>query len=132
MLWRSSQFAIGAVGHMILQGEFTASNLIHAAMPSFIPEPHAWGKLQESASEAYFFLSDFMFIEHSLSDPDKFTARLAELHRTTTSPNGKFGFSVATCDGALPHRVEWRSKWSDFFGELLRGVLEHDAAANGK
>lgn len=73
-----------------------------------------------------------MQIDPHLPDPDKFTARLAALHLTATSPNGKFGFPEPTCDGALPHRVAWKSNWGDFYGELLRGVLEHDTAANGK
>lgn len=101
-------------------------------MPSFIPKPHNWGKLQGSETEMYFFLSDFIAISPTLPSPDKFTACLASLHRNATSPNGLFGFPIPTCDGALPHRVAWKANWGEFYSELLRGVIEHDAAANGR
>jgi protein-ribulosamine 3-kinase len=123
-----SQAASGATGRTILQGEFTASCTIYATMPSFIPKPHGWGSY--AASDTYFLLSDYLDISPGLPRPDKFNPRLAELQRITP-PNGMFGFAEATCDGAIPHRVAWKTNWGDFYAELLRGVLEFDTAANG-
>jgi protein-ribulosamine 3-kinase len=116
----------------MLEGEFVASSAIHAVMPSLIPKAYAWGRFCHPSSETYFILSDFVRFKPGLPDPDKLAVRLAELHRTSSSSNGMFGFSVPTCDGALPHRVAWKANWGDFYGELLRGVLEHDVAANGR
>ncbi|KAL2047680.1 hypothetical protein N7G274_000722 [Stereocaulon virgatum] len=59
-------------------------------------------------------------------EPAQFTARVAELHRKSKSPNGMFGFEVTTCDGKLPHTVAWEESWAMFFGKLLRGVLKLD------
>lgn len=100
-------------------------------MPLFIPKPHGWGKFH-APSDIYFVLSDYVPILPGPPDHDKLSARLAELHRTTTSHNGMFGFEETTCDGALPHCVEWKNNWGDFYSALLRGVLEHDAVANGR
>lgn len=64
--------------------------------------------------------------------PTQFTALLASLHHKSSSTHDNmFGFSVPTCDGNIPHTVAWEKNWGIFFGKLLRGVLEWDKQANG-
>ncbi|KAK4695691.1 hypothetical protein P7C71_g2110, partial [Lecanoromycetidae sp. Uapishka_2] len=70
-------------------------------------------------------------MHNAAPEPARFTARLAELHRQSTSPNDMFGFEVTTCDGKLPHTVAWEKSWATFFGKLLRGVLKLDTEVNG-
>jgi protein-ribulosamine 3-kinase len=113
----------------MLLGEYTATTAIHNAIPSLMAKPHTWGKL--STGDDYFILFDYRNINQTLPDPDKFTSRLAELHRTATSENGMFGFPVTTCDGAVPHIVAWQKSWALFFADMLRGVLKFDTDTNG-
>ena len=112
-------------------GEFTSVTKIHSLIPGLVPAPHGWGKYKTGSPDTYFFLSDFLDMDTAAPDPAQFTARLAELHHKGTSPNGKFGFEVTTCDGKLPHVTEWESSWATFYGKLLRGVLNLDAEVNG-
>ena len=112
-------------------GEYTSVTKIHGLIPGLVPAPHGWGKYKSGSPDTYFFLSDFVDMDTSAPDPSQFTTRLAELHHKGTSPNGKFGFDVITCDGKLPHRVEWESSWATFFSKLLKGVLKLDTEANG-
>ncbi|KAK8066680.1 hypothetical protein PG997_013427 [Apiospora hydei] len=64
-------------------------------------------------------------------DPAEFTKRLAQLHKLSESPTGKFGFAVQTCDGQVAHTVDWNSSWADFYLKLLLGVCKKDLEANG-
>lgn len=115
----------------MMLGEHTLVTKIHSLIPGLVPAPHCWGKYTSGSPDTYFFLSDFVDMNTSAPDPAQFTARLAELHRKSKSPNGMFGFEVTTCDGKLPHTVAWEKSWATFFGKLLRGVLKLDIEANG-
>ncbi|KAI4272772.1 MAG: hypothetical protein LQ337_005070 [Flavoplaca oasis] len=118
-------------GRTMMFGEFTSVTTIHGLIPGLVPAPRGWGKFRTSPPDTYFFLSDFIDMDMSAPEPIQFTARVAELHHKGTSPNGMFGFPVTTCDGKLPHTVEWESSWAVFFAKLIRGVLKLDIETNG-
>jgi fructosamine-3-kinase len=112
-------------------GEFTSVTTIHSLIPGLAPAPHGLGKYRNGSPDTYCFLSDFLDMDTAAPEPAQFTARVAELHRKSKSPNGKFSFEVTTCDGKLPHTVAWEESWAVFFGKLLRGVLKLDTEVNG-
>ena len=118
-------------GKTMMFGEFTSISEIHSLVPGLVPAPHGWGKYKQGSPGTYFFLEDFIDMDTSAPEPGEFTAKVAELHRRSTSPTGKFGYQVTTCDGKLPHTVEWEESWAKFFSKLLRGVLKLDAEVNG-
>jgi protein-ribulosamine 3-kinase len=117
---------------MILCEEFTATTEIHKVKPTFVPKPFRWGKMQSTSKDTYFFIDEFRRLElDQRSDKTAFLKRLIELHQTGTSPNGQSGFSVETCDGAVPRDVTWQSNWSDFYARMLQRVAGLDADVNG-
>lgn len=115
---------------MMVSGEFESMTAIHSLMPDFAPKPIAWGTY-ETIPETHFFLCEFKEMSGELPDPQKFTARLAALHGTSRSPNGKFGFHVATCAGNLSQYCGWEDSWEVFFTKSLRQALAHELAAHG-
>lgn len=116
----------------MLKGEFESAKIIHTLMPGLIPAPLGHGRYTKESPQTYFYLSEFVVMETGVApDPVALGTNLASLHRKGQSPNGKFGFHVVTCDGKLPHAVEWQSSWVDFFGQLLDGVSKFDLQANG-
>ncbi|KAK0512600.1 hypothetical protein JMJ35_004617 [Cladonia borealis] len=118
-------------GKTMMFGEYTSVTKIHSLIPDLVPAPYCWGQYISGSPDTYFFLSDFVDMDHAAPDPTRFTARLAELHCKSKSPNGMFGFEVTTCDGKLPHTVAWEKSWATFFGKILRGVLKLDIEASG-
>jgi protein-ribulosamine 3-kinase len=114
-------------------GEFTSITTINSVIPGLVPAPAGWGKYNiDLHEETYFFLEDYIDMDvTSPPEPVSFTALVAELHRKGTSPNGMFGFPVTTCDGKLPHTVDWEESWSVFFAKLLKGVIKLDSETNG-
>ncbi|MBE3049845.1 fructosamine kinase family protein [Candidatus Bathyarchaeota archaeon] len=116
----------------MLNGEWESSKMIHTLMPDFIPQPFGFGKYQSTDYEAYFYLSEFLDMDVTTApDASEFTARLAEMHKLSQSPTGKFGFPITTCDGKLAHTVDWEDSWAVFFRKLLIGVCKLDIEMNG-
>ena len=66
-----------------------------------------------------------------MPDPHKFTARLAQLHQNSTSPNGKFGFHITTYSGNLPQMNEWEESWETYFAKSMRWALKLELQAKG-
>lgn len=78
-------------------GEFESMTAMHQIVPTFVPSPIAWGTFK-SNQDLHFFLSEFHEMDLDLPEVKKFTARLAELHRKSSSPTGKYG-----CESAFSH-----------------------------
>lgn len=116
----------------MLRGEFESAKEIYRLMPGFIPRPYGYGRYKEANPVTYFYLSEFVDMDITTPpDPDELAAKLSELHEKSESPNGKFGFHVVTCDGKMPHTVDWQDSWADFFARLLQGVCKLDTETNG-
>lgn len=116
----------------MLRGEFESSKIIYGLMPKFIPEPVGFGKFKVQNPATYFYLSEFVDMDVATApEPAEFTGRLAEMHKTSQSPTGQFGFHVATCDGKMAHTVEWEESWAVFYRKLFVGVCKLDLETNG-
>ncbi|KAI1183963.1 Fructosamine kinase-domain-containing protein [Nemania serpens] len=110
-------------------GEYSSMSELYKTMPSIVPTPRAFGPCLDS--DGYFFLCDYLEIDHRPPDAEKLAKKIAELHRTSVSPTGQFGFHVTTYDGKLPLDVGWEDSWVIFYTKLLQGVYRHDLAVNG-
>ncbi|KAL2143050.1 hypothetical protein VTI28DRAFT_390 [Corynascus sepedonium] len=110
-------------------GEYTSMAEIYKTLPSIAPEPRGYGKCNNE--DAYFFICDYLPIDHELPDPVRLGEKLAELHRKSQSPTGEFGFHCTTFDGKLPLTTTWDSSWTSFFTRLMRDVYNLDNEVNG-
>lgn len=116
----------------MLYGEYESSQIIYRLMDDFVPKPIGVGRYQVPDPPTYFYLSHFVNMDVTVApEPAEFTKRLAQLHRVSRSPTGKFGFHVRTCDGQVANTVDWQDSWATFFTRLLLGVCERDLATNG-
>ncbi|TPX17324.1 uncharacterized protein E0L32_012211 [Thyridium curvatum] len=121
------KIAYGEHGGVMLKGEFESAKIIYGLMPGLIPQPFGYGRYKTSNPVAYFYLSEFIDMDITPApDPVEFTTQLAALHKRSGSPNGRFGFHVVTCDGKMPHTVDWQDSWATFLGRLLQGVCKLD------
>ena len=103
-------------GRRMLEGEFHSMTELYKVMPSFVPEPYAWGKFQMSNPETYFFLCEYIEMANDMPDPVQFCSRVAELHKLSKSPNNCFGFHITTNQGKFPQAVEYGTHftWNSF------------------
>jgi fructosamine-3-kinase len=117
-------------GKNIVYGEFESMKEIYTLLPDFAPKPIARGTYK-SIPDMHFFLCEYREVVNDMPDPRKFTARLAELHQKSKSPNGKFGFHVTTYSGNLPQKTDWEESWEVFFSKIMRQALELELQAKG-
>ena len=129
--------ALDNLGRQMIEGEFESLRAIHQVSPTLVPYPHAWGKyetpLSSSGSDVYFLLEEFREIGHQPAvPPHAFTARMADLHRKSVSPTGKFGFHITTCHATVPQLTDvWEDSWAVLYRKQLAHVVELDRAKNG-
>lgn len=125
--------ALGEVGKSMTEGEFESLKEMHATSPIFVAKPYAWGKYNKSDPETYFLLAEFRNVGEQPPDPIRFTARLAELHRNSKSPTGKFGFHTNTCHAFLKQITDcWEESWSLLFQRQLAHMVALDREKNGE
>ncbi|KIW15071.1 hypothetical protein PV08_07858 [Exophiala spinifera] len=123
--------AAGDAGRLMMEGEFNSMTELYTTMPELAPKPLTWVKFSTPSPETYFFLSEFIDMSDRPPEPNQLCTKLAKLHRTSTSPTGKFGFHITKCQGRNPQSVSWESNWTRFFSNLLRNVIGLDDAENG-
>jgi protein-ribulosamine 3-kinase len=103
---------------------------IYAVTPDLVPRPIAWGTYA-SIPDVHFFLCDFHDMTDELPDLYTFPVKMAELHRTGTSPNGKYGFPVTTYHGNTPIRHGWSDTWEEYFTRTTRALFLLEQEAQG-
>ncbi|KAJ8122528.1 hypothetical protein O1611_g9816 [Lasiodiplodia mahajangana] len=116
-------------GKHMCEGEYESLKAMHEIVPSFIPVVYAWGPLKRGPG--YFLLAEFRDVGKQPPDPPMLCKRLAELHKNSKSPTGKFGFHVTTCHGNLPQYVGWESSWTLMFSKILAGAMDLDRDRHG-
>ncbi|KAH6860865.1 hypothetical protein BKA58DRAFT_443645 [Alternaria rosae] len=90
------KIATDEAGRVIMEGEYNPMTSLYEISPYFVPKPHTWGKSKLEAPETYFFLCDFIDMTNPLPEPTLFCAKLAQLHKSSQSPKGMFGFPIPT------------------------------------
>ncbi|KAK3329578.1 Fructosamine/Ketosamine-3-kinase [Apodospora peruviana] len=76
-------------------------------------------------------LTEYRDIGQQPPERVKFTARLAELHKNSVSPTGKFGFHMKTMVGPITqHNDGWSDSWEDIFANFFGGLLDLDGEKN--
>lgn len=120
----------GETGKKMVHSEFVSMKAIYALTPDFAPKPIAWGTY-ESTPDTHFFLCGFHEMNDTMPNPSAFASRLARLHQTSKSPNGKFGFHMTTYSGNLPQMTDWETSWGVFFSKNLRFALDLEVEAKG-
>ncbi|KAI4262524.1 MAG: hypothetical protein L6R42_002302 [Xanthoria sp. 1 TBL-2021] len=118
-------------GQVMMEGEFNSMTELHKLAPSFVPQPHAWGKFYLASPVTHFFLCEFIDMENEMPDPVAFCARLAEIHLNSQSPTGQFGFAVPNCHGKIVQSNDWDPSWTSFFTKLLVSFFKTEIGING-
>lgn len=104
---------------------------LYNTAPKITPKPHGWGRVLSEPC-LYFYICDFIPLTHAMPEPIKLAKVIADLHKTSVSPTGKFGFHLPTYDGWQPQEVgQWDDSWTSCFSRLLKGLWELDAKMNG-
>jgi fructosamine-3-kinase len=118
-----SQVSHGHHGREAFRGEFGATSAIYAITPDFCPKPIGWGTFKDE-EDAHFYVCKYYEFAEGVPEPLLFCAKLARLHSSHTSPEGRFGFHCTTYNGDLAQDNTWNDSWESFFTNGLRHVLK--------
>ncbi|KAK4154549.1 protein-ribulosamine 3-kinase, chloroplastic [Chaetomidium leptoderma] len=122
---------LGDTGRAMILGEYESLKAIHVVSPNIVPEPYGWGKYD--GSDTCFLLAEFREVGEQPPDPVKFTKWLAEMHKKSQSPTGKFGFHVTTCHAKLRQITDcWEDLWAALYRKQLAHMMELDEAKHGE
>jgi len=120
------------VANLMIEGEYESLKAMYAVSPGFIPEPYGWGHYSQDGKECYFLLEEFRLVGEQPPDPLRFIAKLAQLHKRSISPTGKFGFHTTTCHGKVPQMTDqWSDSWSEVYQKHLGYMVKQDQEQNG-
>jgi protein-ribulosamine 3-kinase len=117
----------------MMEGEFHSMTALYNSLPTFFPEPYAWGQFSQNIGRpTYFFLCNFIDMSNDTPDPVQLCSKIAELHKRSVSPTGQFGFHITTCQGNLPQATGlWDPSWESFFRKMLTNAMDLNKQING-
>ncbi|KAA8896542.1 Fructosamine kinase-domain-containing protein [Sphaerosporella brunnea] len=120
----------GESGKQMMRGEYESLLAIWNVVPTFCPRPIGWGAFK-SKPNTYYNLSVFHERVSSPPDPGAFATMLARLHTRSKSPDGRFGFPVATFFGEVLNERVGADSWEECFTAAIRHLLALDEEING-
>lgn len=115
---------------VMIEASFESQKALCSVNPSIAPRPYAWGSY-ETDPTTHFMLTEFREVGQQPPEPVQFAHRVAQLHETSVSPTGKFGFHVTSMAGPIPVRNNgWSDSWEEAFSNFLGNLLDLDRNAN--
>ena len=123
----------GKLAKFHVWGEAYSAGVIAEAVPGFGPHPVGRGDyFDDSHNHVYFYLQDYHDMDvQSQPNPPALAYAIAELHRNTDSPNGKFGYPIVTGRGTTDRKEHWDKSWAAQFTYLLQDLMTLDTITNG-
>lgn len=114
----------------MVAGELESMTALHQNIPFATPAPIGCGTYASNPS-IHFFLCDFTEMMDELPDIQRFTSTVAQLHRVSNSPNGKYGFPVPTYMGRMAQHTAWTESWEVFFTDYMQHLMCTIESAQG-
>ncbi|KAH7116932.1 Fructosamine/Ketosamine-3-kinase [Dendryphion nanum] len=122
----------GERGRIMVHGEYESLKAIHAVSPELAPEPYAYGSFESGRLKTHFLLTQFRPIGQQPPAPVAFTKLLADLHRRSQSPTGRFGFHTTISHVTLPQITDvWEESWAVLYQRQFAHMVELDEERNG-
>ena len=113
-----------------MRGEYESQKALYKYISDLIPKPISFGQYV-SDPRTFFYLCDFIEMTEEVPRPQRFCALLAELHNKSMGEEPKFGFPVTTFQGSIPLDNRFEDKWTDFFKNSMRHMIEQEAKKQG-
>jgi len=92
-------------------------------IPEYTATPLAVGPLEQHPAKA-FYMAEFLDLEAEKPSPKALAGILANIHQSSVSPTGKFGFPVTTFKGYVPMNNAWTDSWEEWFTRQFRMDVE--------
>lgn len=104
------------------RAEYEGQKALATYIPHNVSHPVAWGYFENDTSKS-FFITRFRHLCESSLPTLQLLSMLKQLHQSSVSPTGMFGFHVTTYYGPPPMINDWIDNWEEFFTRLFRANL---------
>lgn len=104
------------------RAEYEGQKALAAFIPENVSRPVAWGYFENDTSKS-FFITQFRRLRASSLPTLQLLSIMKQLHQSSISPTGMFGFHVTTYYGPPPMTNDWTNNWEEFFTRLFRANL---------
>lgn len=113
------------------EGEYESQKALAAVIPDNAIVPLAWGMLEDEKTKA-FFITEFRDLRPRPPPPAQFLGILKQLHQTSMSPTGQFGFHITTYNGPPKMVNAWTDSWEEYFARQFRSDVDFLQNVYGK
>ncbi|KAI1269034.1 hypothetical protein F5Y18DRAFT_439599 [Xylariaceae sp. FL1019] len=118
-------------GKNMVSSEFKTMSKLYSITPKLVAEPIAWGAYLEKP-EAYLFICRFCEMSGEIPDLEKFPSMLADMHKRSQSPDGKFGMPYVTYSGRNPQYFPPSESWEECFSKGLALNFDMEEVTHGR
>ncbi|KAK8042976.1 hypothetical protein PG994_013459 [Apiospora phragmitis] len=121
----------GEHGKTMVSAEYEAMKTLYKLAPEMVPKPIAWGSF-EDMPDIHFIVCEFHEMrKDALPDKTDFPAMVAEFHKRSASPDGKFGYPNPTFGGKNPQFFPLSDTWEECFRKGMEGCFAAELATHG-
>lgn len=117
----------------VFTGEVASMTALYNALPEMVPKPIGMGKYakDEESTGTYFFVCEFKEMFDEMPDKEQLCEKLALLHQRGVSPDGKFGFPVATYGSRIPRIHIPSDTWEALFTDVMETMFDTEERTQG-
>ncbi|KAL1608520.1 hypothetical protein SLS60_003462 [Paraconiothyrium brasiliense] len=123
----------GEKARRMMEGAFRSEKAYYSYAPEHVPKPLAFGNFK-AEPEKWSYLSDFRKMINELPDVEKFVEVVSKVHLSSKgkSPNGRFGFDVATHLANIPNNNTWQDSWEAWFTQAMKVMYGFEKESQGE
>ncbi|KAK8013387.1 hypothetical protein PG991_008980 [Apiospora marii] len=120
----------GEHGKTMVFAEYEAMSALYKLVPKMVARPVAWGSFEEMP-DTHFFVCDYHEMRDEIPDINVFPALVADFHKRSAAPGGKFGYPNPTFGGKNPQYFPPSDTWEECFRKGMEGIFAAELATQG-
>ena len=124
------QVAAGIYAQGMIRGEYESVKAFLSINTCSTPNLISTGAWL-SGENVHFVVYEFLEMIKDSSETCGLAQLVANIHRSSTGLQTKFGFHVPTYHGLLPQKNDWADTWEDFFTAALKFSFELEKDVHG-
>ncbi|KAK8057247.1 hypothetical protein PG996_011184 [Apiospora saccharicola] len=120
----------GDHGKTMVSAECEAMEALYKLIPEMVAKPIAWGSF-EDIPDTHFFVCKYHEMSEDIPDITDFPALVAEFHKRSAAPDGKFGYPNPTFGGKNPQNFPPSDTWEECFRKGMEGIFAAELETHG-
>lgn len=116
----------------MMEATWKADSALYEFAPDHAPRPVGWGTYANDP-DTHFYLCEFVDMDDDLPGPREWAVAVSSLHLNSMgkSPNGQYGFPVATHLSNVAVSNTWNASWEAFWTQQMQSMFDRETRVNG-